>query len=117
MFGGGRRACCRGCHRANTRPPRTNPPSDAHTEGFPMTRLVPRLAAPAAALAAALLLVPAAAQPPLPPGSPLRYVPADAAIFVHIDAAALWAGPVGDAVRKAAPKEVGEATAKAKDLF
>jgi hypothetical protein len=88
-------------------------PSDARTEGSPMTRLVPRLAA----LAAALLLVPAAAQPPLPPGSPLRYVPADAAAFVHVDAAALWGGPVGEAVRKSAPKEVGEATAKAKEVF
>lgn len=82
-----------------------------------MPRLARRLALPAAALAAGLLLLPAAAQPPLPPGSPLRYVPADAAIFVHADAAALWASPAGETVRKAAPKEVEELTAKAKQLF
>ncbi|MFO0795959.1 MAG: DUF1559 domain-containing protein [Gemmataceae bacterium] len=81
-----------------------------------MPRTAVRLALPAAALAAGFLLLPAAAQP-LPAGSPLRYVPADAAVFVHADAAALWAGPVGEAARKAAPKEAGELTAKAKELF
>lgn len=81
-----------------------------------MTRVPVRFAVPAAALAAGLLLLPAAAQP-LPADSPLRYVPADAAVFVHADAAALWAGPVGESVRKAAAKEVGEVTAKSKALF
>ncbi|QDU19330.1 DUF1559 family PulG-like putative transporter [Urbifossiella limnaea] len=81
-----------------------------------MPRTAVRLALPAAALAAGFLLLPAAAQP-LPAGSPLRYVPADAAVFVHADGAALWAGPVGEAARKAAPKEAGELTAKAKALF
>jgi hypothetical protein len=81
-----------------------------------MTRVPVRFAVPAAALAAGLLLLPAAAQP-LPADSPLRYVPADAAIFVHADAASLWAGPVGESVRRAAAKEVGEVTAKTKALF
>ena len=82
-----------------------------------MPRLAPRIVLPLAAFAAGLLLLPAAAQPPLPPGSPLRYVPADAGLFVHADAAALWASPAGEAARKAAPKEIEELAAKAKQLF
>ena len=82
-----------------------------------MTRLPVRFALPAAVVAAGLLLLPAAAQPPLPPTSPLRYVPADAAAFVHADAAALWSGPVGGAARTAAPDEIGKATAAAKQMF
>ncbi len=82
-----------------------------------MPRLAPRIVLPVAAFAAGLLLLPAAAQPPLPPGSPLRYVPADAAVFVHAETAALWASPAGEAARKAAPKEVEELAAKAKQLF
>lgn len=82
-----------------------------------MPRLAPRIALPFAAFTAGLLLLPAAAQPPLPPGSPLRYVPADAGVFVHADAAVLWGSPAGETVRKAAPKEVEEMTAKAKQLF
>lgn len=81
-----------------------------------MSRLPVRIVAPAA-FVAALALLPVSAQQPLPPDSPLRYVPADAAAFVHADAAALWSSPFGEAVRKADPKAVGELTAKAKELF
>ncbi len=98
------------------RPAATESPSEVRTEGSTMPRLAPRLAAPAVALAAGLLLLPAAAQP-LPANSPLRYVPADAAIFVHADAAALWSGPVGQSVRAADPKAVGELATQAKTMF
>ena len=63
---------------------------------------------------------PASAQPPAPsqnPAQALRYVPADAAFFVHVNAAKLWDGVLGKAVRTADPKTFTELTAKAKALF
>lgn len=81
-----------------------------------MTRPVVRLAVPLAAVAA-FLLAPADAQPPLPAGSPLRYVPADAAMFVHADAAAVWGGPLGAALRAAEPKFAADTTTEAKKVF
>src|SRR6202522_1405525 len=62
----------------------------------------------------------ASAQPPAPPQNlpqALRYVPADAALFIHIDAAKLWDGVLGKAVRTADPKTFTELNAKAKELF
>ena len=85
-----------------------------------------RTAALAGLLAAAVAAVglvptgrPAAAQTPaagaLPPE--LAFVPADAAFFVHADAAKLWDSPVGKSIRTADPKGLEQLTAAAKDLF
>lgn len=57
-----------------------------------------------------------AAAPDDPPPGP-RYVPADAAGFVHVDAAALYGGPILKAVRAADPTTFAELTGKAKSLF
>jgi hypothetical protein len=81
-----------------------------------MTRPVVRFAVPAVLLAAGLVFRPADAQP-LPGNSPLRYVPADAAVFVHAEAAALWGGKLGQAVRGADPKATAGLTEQAKQLF
>jgi Protein of unknown function (DUF1559) len=63
--------------------------------------------------------VPAAAQPPAGGELPveLRYVPADAALFVHADAAALWASPIFQAVRKADAKLFDDLIGMGKDAF
>jgi hypothetical protein len=50
-----------------------------------------------------------------PPG--LRYVPADAALFVHADADRLYGGPIGKAVRQADPKTFAELTGQSRALF
>ena len=47
----------------------------------------------------------------------LRHVPPDAAVFVHVDVAGLWGGPIGKADRAAEPKLFAELAAKVKDLF
>ncbi|MBX9583773.1 MAG: DUF1559 domain-containing protein [Gemmataceae bacterium] len=58
----------------------------------------------------------AAAQPAdAPPG--VRYVPADAALFVHADADKLYGGPIGQAIRKADPKTFDQLAGQAKALF
>jgi hypothetical protein len=84
-----------------------------------MTRFAVRAAATAAAAAviAALLVVPtprpAAAEPPaLPPA--LKKVPADAAVFVHVDVATLWPSKLGEALRSAKALELEKALAKIK---
>jgi|GEM_PF-4976554 len=47
-------------------------------------------------------LPPAAAQPPDKPlSAELTYVPHDAAIFIHLEAAKVWAGPIVRSVREA----------------
>lgn len=48
----------------------------------------------------------AAAQPPSPPRPEVSYVPDDAAMFVHLDAAQLWNHPTVKAIRAADPKIV-----------
>jgi prepilin-type processing-associated H-X9-DG protein len=59
----------------------------------------------------------ASAQAPaaLPPE--LQLVPADAAYFLHADAAQLWDGPIGKSVRAADPKTIDQLVAQAKELF
>ncbi|MDB5306237.1 MAG: hypothetical protein JWO38_439 [Gemmataceae bacterium] len=47
----------------------------------------------------------------------LRYVPPDAAVFVHADASRLWGGPLGKSARAAEPKLFADLAAKAKALF
>jgi hypothetical protein len=73
------------------------------------------------ALAAAVGLVrpdrPAAAQPAQPPAAGLDLVPADAALFVHLDVAHIWGGPIAKAVRAAEPKAIGDVTAKVTEMF
>jgi len=59
-----------------------------------------------------------AAQPPvaaLPPE--LRYVPTDAAFFVHLDAVKVWDGAIGKAIRVAGAKLLEEPIREAKGLF
>jgi hypothetical protein len=63
-------------------------------------------------------LSPVAAQPAAKPlTAELTYVPADAAIFIHVNAEALWNGPILKAVRGADPKLLEELTAAAKAMF
>ncbi|MDB5312476.1 MAG: hypothetical protein JWO38_6678 [Gemmataceae bacterium] len=59
----------------------------------------------------------ATAQPANPPVVGPEYVPADAAVFYHVDAAKLWGGPLGKAVRAADPKTFDGLTTQAKSLF
>ena len=74
-----------------------------------------------AAVAAGSMLIPsdraATAQPAGPLPVELQCVPADAAVFVHADAAALWGGEFGKAVRAADPKDFGELQKQSKELF
>ncbi len=71
-------------------------------------------------LSAVLLLclspgVPAQPAPQLPPE--LQYIPPDAAIFVHADAAKVWDGTLGRAVRSADTKLVEKLAGEAKGMF
>lgn len=71
-------------------------------------------------LSAVLLLclspgAPAQPAPQLPPE--LQYVPSDAAIFVHTDAAKVWDGTIGKAVRSADTKLVEKLAGEAKGMF
>jgi hypothetical protein len=74
-----------------------------------------------AALAAAVGLIrpdrPAAAQPAQPPAGGLALVPADAALFVHVDFAKVWGGPIARAVRDADPMTFGQITTEAAKMF
>jgi hypothetical protein len=79
-----------------------------------------RLLAVAAFAATLGLTLPsaAAAQPPGKPlSAELSYVPADAAVFVHLDAAKLWNGPIVKAVRQADAKTLDEFTTLVKTMF
>lgn len=83
----------------------------------------PRLAPAAALLAATLAAVaflpggpPATAQPPALPAV-LRYVPADAAVFLHAETGQLWGGALAKTFRAADPKTFDEMTANAKATF
>jgi prepilin-type processing-associated H-X9-DG protein len=82
---------------------------------------VVRAAALAGLLVAAVGLVPsdrsASAQPPaaLPPE--LRLVPADAAFFLHADAAKIWGGPIAKSIRAADPKTLDQVVGQAKEMF
>ncbi|HET6576087.1 MAG TPA: DUF1559 domain-containing protein [Fimbriiglobus sp.] len=84
-----------------------------------MTRFAVRAAATAAAAAfiAVLLLGPsprpAAADPPAPPPG-LQRVPADAALFAHVDVAALWPSKLGESLRSAKALQLEKALAKIK---
>jgi hypothetical protein len=75
-----------------------------------------RAAVPAALLAAALGLAvadsprPAAAAPDRARDEVLGWVPADAALFVHLDVGAVWRSKVGDTFRKADPLDKAELT-------
>jgi len=77
------------------------------------------LAAAAAAVGLAPSDRPAAAQAPaaaaLPPE--LRLVPADAAFFLHADAARIWGGPIAKSIRAADPKTLDQIVGQAKELF
>jgi prepilin-type processing-associated H-X9-DG protein len=82
------------------------------------------LAASALAAAIAFTLVPgvppatATAQPPGKPlSAELSYVPSDAAIFIHLDAAKLWNCPIVKAVRQADAKTLDEFTNLVKGMF
>jgi hypothetical protein len=85
-----------------------------------MTRALSRQAAVVAVSAialAALLAVPvphpAAAEPPaLTPA--LRAVPADAAVFAHVDVAAIWASKLGDTFRSAKAPDLEKGLAQLK---
>ena len=102
----------------------------------PMTAIRLKLAAATMALAAGVGAVlfpasgaqPAATEPPRPTATAtvaqnnaaqpfpdeLRYVPADAAFFVHIDAAKIWNGKLGKSIRGAEEKLFAEMTAALK---
>jgi prepilin-type processing-associated H-X9-DG protein len=74
-------------------------------------------AAVAVVAAISLALVPdlrtASAQPPaLPPE--LKMVPPDAALFGHVNVAAVWSGKIGDTVRAAKPVEIEKGLAELK---
>ena len=60
---------------------------------------------------------PAAAEPAAPGVVGPEYVPADAAVFVYLDAAQLWGGSVGKEIRAADPKMVDILVTKSKSLF
>ncbi len=86
-----------------------------------MTRALPRRWAGGVAAAAALATLlavgpaprPAAAEPPaLPPG--LKKVPADAALFAHVDVAAVWNSKIGETVRAAKARELERALGEVK---
>lgn len=84
-----------------------------------------RLLVAAALLGAlTLTLLPVGSVPPAnaqPAGKPLSaelsYVPSDAAIFLHLEAAKLWNGPLVKAVRDADPKMLEQFTAIVKTMF
>ncbi|MDB5313653.1 MAG: hypothetical protein JWO38_7855 [Gemmataceae bacterium] len=59
----------------------------------------------------------AAARPPAPLPLELQYVPADAAVFLHADAAQLWDGSIGKAIRAADQKFFEELAAQANSMF
>src|SRR5579871_5463354 len=94
-------------------------PADRPHRGPPPRRFSmfgsPRRAAALAGLFAAAAAVglvrpdrPVAAQPAA--FSPLALVPADAAVFVHLDAAKVWGGPIAKSLRDADPKTFGDIT-------
>ena len=104
----------------------------------PMTAIRMKLAAAAMALAAGVGAVlfpasgaqPGATEPPRPTASvvaqnnaapaiptALRYVPLDAAFFIHADVAELWNGKFGKSIREADANLFQELAAKTKELF
>ena len=58
---------------------------------------------------------PSSAAEPLP--GELQYVPADAAIFIHADAAQLWQSPTIKSLRTADKQGFGEIAAKSRKVF
>jgi hypothetical protein len=58
-----------------------------------------------------------AAEPAAPLPAELRYVPADAALFIHADADKLWNSPVVRSIRAADAKSVDELAATTKKMF
>jgi hypothetical protein len=109
-------------------------------EVTPMLEIRTKLAAAVLAAAAGIGIAffpsaeaqpPEAKNPPPPPvpilavaadGAPglpaaLRYVPADAASFVYVDAAKLWGGPLGKSLQKADPSTFDELTTFTKKRF
>ena len=58
-----------------------------------------------------------AAEPATPQPTGLEYVPADAAFFLHADAAKLWNGSLGKSIRAADAKTFDDLAANAKKLF
>ncbi len=83
-------------------------------------RFAARAAVVAAAAVAALLAVgpaprPAAAEPTaLPPA--LKKVPADAALFAHVDVAAVWGSKLGETVRAAKARDLEKALNELKTI-
>lgn len=54
-------------------------------------------------------------KPQVPVG--LQYVPSDAALFAHVDAAKLWGGALGKSIRDADKETFTELVAKCKEVF
>ena len=73
------------------------------------------------AVAAGLILMPSgqtvAAQPAAAIPAELRYVPADAALFLHADAAKIWSGDLGKSLRGADSKMIDGLIKQGKELF